>query len=144
MAAGNIVVYMDALERTFKQSYNWASNTFVANLVSHGYTPDYSSDSDFATDVTQVLTTSGYAAKKFQASSMAPSSASHLRFDAADITLSASATMTAKYLVISHDTSGKVVAYADLETGTTSGIDATQIVIQFNASGLFEVNHSGT
>lgn len=145
MAAGNIVVYMEAVEATWLQSINWASNTFIAHLVSHGYTPNYSSHSLWATDVSAYeLTTSGYTQRVLQSNGVTQPSDSHIRFDADDITFSANATMTAKYCVLEHEATGRVVSYVDLETGTTSGVDATQIVVQFNASGLYQINHSGT
>lgn len=144
MAAGNTVVYMDAIKVTALQSINWASNTFIAHLVSHGYTPNYSSHSSWDTDVSVYeLTTSGYASRQLQSTGITQPSDSHIRFDADDITFSASATMTAKYMVLEHDSTGRVVTYVDLETGTTSGVDATQIVVSFNASGLYQFKHSG-
>lgn len=145
MAAGNIVVYMSALDATAKQSINWASNTFIAHLVSHGYTPNYPSHSSWATDVSaHELTTSGYAERKLQSSGVTQTSDSLIRFDADDITFSATATMTAKYMVMEHEATGRVVSYVDLETGATSGVDATQIIVQFAATGIYNIKHSGT
>ena len=109
MAAGNIVVYMDAIKVTAQQSINWASNTFVAHLVSHGYTPNYSSHSSFDTDVSAYeLTTSGYSSRQLVSTGISQPSDSHIRFDADDITFSASSTMTAKYMVLEHQTTGRV------------------------------------
>lgn len=145
MAAGNVVVYMEALKATALQSINWASNTFIAHLVSHGYAPNYSSDSDWATDVSAYeLTTSGYTQRTIVSNGISQPSNSHVRFDAADITFSASSTMTAKYCVLEHQTTGRVVNYVDLESATTSGVDATQIVVQWNASGIYQFNNPGT
>ena len=145
MAAGNVVVYLTGIDQTLRQSHNWASNTFVVALVSHGYTPNYSSHSDWTTDVSAYeLTTSGYGSRVLQSQAVTQPSNSHIRCDAADITFSASATMTAKYAVVRDQTTAQLLCYVDLETGTTSGVDATQIVVQWNASGLYQINHSGT
>lgn len=145
MAAGNVVVYLTGVNQTLAQSINWASNTFVCHLVSHGYSPNFSSDSDWTTDVSAYeLTTSGYASRILQSQAVSQPSDSHIRFDADDITFSASSTMTAKYCVIEHQTTNQLLCYVDLESSTTSGVDATQIVVQWNASGLFQVNHSGS
>lgn len=145
MAAGNVVVYLTGIDQTLRQSHNWASNTFVCHLVSHGYTPNFSSHSDWTTDVSAYeLTTSGYTSRILQSQAVSQPSDSHIRFDAADITFSASSTMTAKYCVLEDQNTNQLLAYVDLETGTTSGVDATQIVVQWNASGLFQINHSGS
>ena len=144
MAAGNVVVYLTGVNQTLAQSINWASNTFVCHLASHGYSPNFSSDSDFTTDVSAYeLTTSGYSSRILQSQAVSQPSDSHIRFDAADITFSASSTMTAKYCVVEHQTTRQLLCYVDLESSTTSGVDATQIVVQWNASGLFQINHSG-
>lgn len=144
MAAGNVVVYMEALKATALQSINWASNTFVAHLVSHGYAPNYSSDSAWDDVSVYQLTTSGYTSRTIVSNGISQPSDSHVRFDADDITFSASSTMTAKYCVLEHQTTGRVVNYVDLETATTSGVDATQIVVQWNASGIYQFTNSGT
>ena len=146
MAAGNVVVYLTGIDQTMRQSINWASNTFMVALCSHGYTPNYSSHSDWDTDVSiYELTTSGYAERQLQNQSVDPTASnSHIGFDADDITFSSTATMTAKYAVVYHQTTEQLLCYVDLETGTTSGVDATQIVVQWNANGLFRINHSGT
>ena len=145
MAAGNVVVYLTGIDATLRQSHNWASNTFICHLVSHAYVPNFSSHSDWTTDgLPHELTTAGYGSRQLAGQVVSQPSDSHIRFDADDITFSASSTMTAKYCVIEDDTTGQLLCYVDLETGTTSGVDATQIVVQWNASGLYQMNHSGT
>lgn len=144
MAAGNVVVYMEAVIATQLGSFNFASNTFIASLVSAGYTPNYASHSLYSTDITQFLTTSGYAEKAITGVALNRLSASQVRFDADDTTFSASATMTAKYCVIRHQTTGRPVCYVDLETGSSTGIDATQIIVQWSSNGIFNHRHSGT
>ena len=143
MAAGNVVVYQPAFLATMLASINWASNTFICELVSHGYTPNAASHSDWSDNVAAyVLTTAGYAAKTLANQTVTQSSNSHIRFDADDVTFSASSTMTAKYAVLRHQTTDRVVAYLDLETGATSGVDATQIVVSWSANGLFRQNNT--
>ena len=136
---------MEAQIATYLQSINWASNTFVASLVSAGYTPNYSSHSLYSSDVVAyILTTSGYAEKTLTGVLLNRYSASQARFDADDTTFSASSTMTAKYAVVRHATTGRPVCYLDLETSASTGIDATQIIVQWNATGIYNVKHSGT
>lgn len=145
MAAGNVICYMEAQIATYLQSINWASNTFVASLVSAGYTPNYTSHSLYSSDVVAyILTTSGYAEKTLGSVVLNRYSHSQARFDSDDTTFSASSTMTAKYCVVRHATTGRPVCYVDLETTASTGIDATQIIVQWNAAGLFNVKHSGT
>lgn len=137
MAAGNTVAYMEAQLATQLQSINWASNTFVAHLVSAGYTPNQLSHSLWDTDVSAYeLTTSGYAAKQIANQAMERLSSSQVRFDGDDVTFSATATMLAKYVVVVHEATDRPVLYMDLDTGATSGVEATQIVVQWNSSGL--------
>jgi hypothetical protein len=141
MAAGSVVVYMNAVKFLSQQSYNWASNTMLVHLVSHGYVPSPQSHSAYDTDVSAYeLTTTGYAARILQNQVVSQSSNSHIRFDADDITLSATATMTAKWAVLEMQATKDVLCYVSLENSTTSGIDATQIIVQWGASGVFEIN----
>jgi len=136
---------MEAQIATFLQSINWASNTFIASLVSAGYTPNYASHSDYGDNaVAYVLTTAGYADRTLTGVVLNRYSASQARFDSDDTTFSASSTMTAKYAVLRHQTTDRLVAYVDLETTATTGIDATQIIVQWNAAGIYNVKHSGT
>lgn len=144
MAAGNVVAYMEAQLATYLQSINWASNTFDVHLLSAAYTPNYHSHSLFSTDASaHSLTTSGYAKRSLASVVMNRLSNSQVRFDADDITFSATATMMAKYAVLVHQTTGRPVGYVDLDTGAPSGIEATQIVIQWNSNGIVNVKHSG-
>ena len=136
---------MEAQIATYLQSINWASNTFIASLVSAGYTPNYTSHSLYSSDVVAyILTTAGYAEKTLTGVVLNRYSHSQARFDADDVTFSASSTMTAKYAVLRHQTTGRPVCYVDLETTASTGIDATQIIVQFNAAGIYNVRHSGT
>lgn len=135
---------MEALLATHLQSINWASHTMIAHLLSAGYTPNYHSHSLFSTDASgHSLTTSGYAPKQLSTRTMARLDNSRVRFDADDTTFSAAATMTAKYAVVVHEPTGRPVAYVDLESSASTGIEATQIVIQWNSEGLIRVRHSG-
>ena len=125
MAAGSIVVYMpwleDALNGTLPASWT-ASETYVAHLVSAGYTPSAKSHSAFNTDISaNVVTESGYTAKILTTLVVSRPDPSHIRFDAADVTFSAAALMDAKYVVVERQTSRRPAFYFDLETTATSG-----------------------
>ena len=143
MAAGNVVVYQTGVRQILTQNHDLDSATLTCALVSHGYSPNYASDSAWA-QITQELQTSGYTEKNLANAALTQVSDSFFMLDADNITFSASATMTAKYAVVRFNNGDQLLCYVDLDSGTTSGVDATQIVVQWNASGLFRVQNSGT
>lgn len=135
MAAGAFVMYQHALEDLAKRLLDLASNTFVVSLVSHAYTPSAASHSAYDADiVAHVVTTPGYADKTLAGLTVTRSTNSHVAQDANDITLSAADTMKAKYAIIR--VGNRPVYYCDLETGNATGVEVTQLVIQFNALGI--------
>lgn len=140
MAAGAFVMYQHALEDLAKRLLDLASNTFVVALVSHGYTPSAKSHSNWTADVmTHIVTAAGYAEVTLASLAVTRQDDSYVAQDAADITLSASVTMKAKYAVIRVGT--RPVYYCDLESGNTTGVEATQIVLQFNALGIGRIRN---
>lgn len=140
MAAGAFVMYQHALEDLAKRLLDLASNTFVVTLVSHGYTPNAKSHSNWTADIAPfIVTTSGYADRTLASLTVARQDDSYVAQDAADCTLSATVTMKAKYAVIS--VASRPVYYCDLETGNTTGVEATQIILQFNALGIGRIRN---
>ena len=126
-----------------KGSLDLASMTLVVSLVSHGYTPNAKSHSVYSADAsTHVVTSSGYADRTLASSTVARTSGSYVTWDAADITLSATATIKAKWaLVYKGSGDQRLVAYFDTETTQTTGVEVTQLVIQWNALGIAQINN---
>jgi hypothetical protein len=130
-----------------KGSLDLASMTLVVSLVSHGYTPNAKSHSVYSADAsTYVVTSSGYADRTLASSTVAKTSGSYVTWDAADITLSATATIKAKWAVVyrqsnAGSTNQRLVAYFDTETTQTTGVEVTQLVIQWNALGIAQINN---
>jgi hypothetical protein len=126
-----------------KGSLDLASMTLVVSLVSHGYTPNAKSHSVYSADAsTHVVTSSGYADRTLASSTVAKTSGSYVTWDAADITLSATATIKAKWaLVYKGSGDQRLVAYFDTETTQTTGVEVTQLVIQWNALGIAQINN---
>lgn len=140
MAAGAFVMYQHALEDLAKRLLDLASATFAVSLVSHAYTPSAKSHSDYSVEISaNVVTTSGYAERTLTGLTVTRSTDSHVAQDAADITLSATTTMKAKWAIIR--VGNRPVYYCDLETGTTTGVEVTQLIIQFNALGIGRISN---
>jgi hypothetical protein len=143
MAAGSVVFYQHAIEDFLKGNLDLASMTLVCSLVSQGYTPNAKSHSVYSADVSaNVITSSGYADRTLAGLTVAKTSGSYVTWDGNDITLSAAATMKAKYLVVYRQTGGqRLVCYFDTETTQTTGVEVTQLVVQWNALGIMQVNN---
>lgn len=144
MAAGNIVVYQQALEDINNGLIDLDSATMLVALVSHGYTPSPQSHSTFDTEISPyMVVAAGYAVGTLAGKSVARTTASHVAFDGTDLTISASVVMKAKYAVAYLDSNKRPVFYYDLETGSTTGVEATQIVMQWNANGIWRYSNPG-
>lgn len=143
MAAGSVIFYQHAIEDLLNGRLDLASMTLVVSLVSQGYTPNAKSHSVYSADVSaNVITSSGYADRTLASKTVALTSGSYATWDAADITLSAAATMKAKYAVIYRGAGNqRLVCYFDTETTQTTGVEVTQLVIQWNALGLQQFNN---
>ena len=143
MAAGSFVFYQHAIHDMMRGLLDLQSMTLACSLISQGYTPNAKSHSVYSADVSaNVITSSGYADRTLASTTVAMTSGSYVTWDAADITLSAAATMRAKYLVVYRVTGGqRLVGYFDLETTQTTGVEVTQLVTQWNALGIAQVNN---
>ncbi len=145
MAAGQFVFYQHAVEDMMRGRLDLQSMTLVVSLVSQGYTPNLKSHSVYSADVSaNVITTSGYADRTLAGTTIALTSGSYTTWDGNDITLSATSTMRAKYAVVRTQAAPqRVVGYFDLETTQTTGVEVTQLVIQWNALGIAQINNPG-
>lgn len=143
MAAGAVVFYQHAIEDIMKGNLDLASMTIVLSLLSQGYTPNAKSHSVYSADASaNVITSSGYADRTLANKTVTKTSGSYVTWDADDITLSAAATMRAKWLVGYRQTGGqRLVFYMDTETTQTTGVEVTQLVVQWNALGLMQINN---
>lgn len=143
MAAGTFVFYQHAVEDMMRGLLDLQSMTLAISLISQGYTPNAKSHSVYSADVSaNVITSSGYADRTLASTTVARTSGSYVTWDAADITLSAAATMRAKWGVVYRVTGGqRLVGYYDLETTQTTGVEVTQLVTQWNALGIAQVNN---
>lgn len=144
MAAGSWVFYQHAVVDMMRGNLDLQSMTIAVSLISQGYTPNVKSHSAYSADVSaNVITSSGYADRTLASTTVAQTSGSYVTWDAADITLSAAATMKAKYLVAYRVTGGqRLIGYCDLETTQTTGVEVTQLVMQWNALGIGQINNS--
>ncbi len=143
MSAGAVVFYNHALKDMMAGALDLASMTLVVSLVSEGYVPNAKSHSVYSADVsTRVVTAAGYADRTLAGQTVAMTSGSYVTWDGTDLTLSATGTIKAKYAVIFRQTGGqRLVAYFDLETTNTTGVEVTQLVIQWNALGIGQINN---
>ena len=120
-----------------------SSVTFMMVMVTSGYTPalasDLSSTGNSTYSVSAVdgsLSATPHALTNTEWSAVGSNT---YRFDADDATFTYSAVTANKYGVIYRKSDGKLVAYCDLETGAGSGIEATKVIIQFSANGIFSI-----
>lgn len=143
MAAGSVVFYQHAIHDLMRRSLDLQSMTLVLSLLSQGYTPNAKSHSVYSADASaNVVTSSGYADRTLASTTVAMTSGSYVTFDAADITLSAAATMKAKWLVCyTQAAPQRLVFYFDTETTQTTGVEVTQLVVQWNALGIAQINN---
>lgn len=145
MAAGSVVFYMEGLKAIFNGDLDLDSASLVVSLVSEGYTPNAKSHSAFSTNVaSSIVTAAGYADKTLASVSIAITSGSYVTWDADDATISATETMKAKWAVITANKGSaaeKLVAYFDTETTQTTGVEVTQLVVQWNALGIAQLNN---
>ncbi len=144
MAAGQLVFYNHAVNDMARGLLDLQSMTLVVALVSQNYVPNLKSHSVYSADASaNVVTSSGYADRTLAGSSIATTSGSYITWDGNDLTLSAAAVIKAKYAVIYKQVGQRLVAYFDLETTQTTGVEVTQLVIQWNALGIAQINNPG-
>lgn len=143
MAAGTFVFYQHAVHDMMRGLLDLQSQTFVVDLVSQAYTPNAKSHSVFSADVSaHLVTSSGYAGRTLGNTTVAITSGSYVTWDADDLTISAAATMKAKYAIVSRAGGDRrLVGYFDLETTQVTGVEVTQLVTQWNAVGITQVNN---
>jgi len=144
MAAGSFIFYMSAIERIFAQNLDLRSKTLMVTLTSAGaYTPNAKSHSAYSTNVEpHISTAASFAPKKITSSSVFIASGSYVTWDMEDATISAGATIKSKYAVVYCEADPQwLVGYFDTETTQTTGVEVTQLVVQWNTLGVAQINN---
>ncbi len=143
MAAGSVVFYQHAINDMMTGKLDLVSMTLVVSLVSAGYVPNAQSHSVYSISTSPyIVTPAGYADRTLASSTVTNTSGSYVTWDAADITLSATGTIKAKWAVVyAKAAPQRLVSYCDLETTSTTGVEVTQLVIQWNALGVAQINN---
>lgn len=142
MAAGSFVFYQHAVLDSLRGALDLQSQTLVVALLSQGYVPNAKSHSLYSADASaNVVVASGYADRTLAGTTVAMTSGSYVTWDANDITLSAAATIRAKWAVVYKQSNQRLVGYFDLETTQTTGVEVTQLVVQWNALGIAQINN---
>lgn len=143
MAAGQVVFYQHALLDLARRNLDLASMTLVLSILSQNYTPNAKSHSVYSADASaNVVTSSGYADRTLAGLTVAMTSGSYVTWDGNDITLSAAATIKGKWVVCyTQAAPQRLVFYFDTETTQTTGVEVTQLVIQWNALGIVQFNN---
>jgi len=121
-------------------SFDWATDTIKAFLVSASYT--FNADHDFVDDAdTNELSGTGYVRKTLASKTLTvDDTADEVRWDAADITWTGADFGTVNAMVIYKevvdDTDSELIAYVELSSpAVTNGGDFT---FQFGADGCFK------
>jgi hypothetical protein len=143
MAAGAVVFYQQAINDLMQRKLDLVSMTLVVSLVSEGYVPNAKSHSVYSADAsTKVVTAAGYLDRTLAGMTVTNTSGSYVTWDGNDITLSATGTIKAKWAVIyTQAAPQRLVCYCDLETSQVTGVEVTQLVIQWNALGIAQINN---
>ena len=143
MAAGSFIVYDVWKNEIGKGGGGMSSVTFYGVICSSGYTPSAANDlsgtgavSFALSAVAGQLSATPHALTSQEWSNVGSNT---YRFDTADATFTYSVATANKYFVVSRKSDGKLVCYCDLETGAGSGVDATKLIVQMPAGGLFSL-----
>jgi hypothetical protein len=118
------------------------ADTFKCALLLDTYTPDLTDDTWADLSAHEHAGANGYTAGGVGLTSVVYTNTAGVdMWDAADISWTASGgPITAKYAVIYHVASGKLIRYCDLDdTGSRTATDGNTFVIQLSASGIFDI-----
>lgn len=146
MPAGTVTLYGAAKEAIAKALIDLDSDTFVVALVGSGYSPAVNTNSTWADVSANQITGTGYTAGGVALTGVTVTrSGGTVTFDANDVSWT-SATLTAKYAVIAKRASASLastdllLAYVELETGSTVSTTNGTLAINWNASGIFTLS----
>lgn len=128
MALGDIVFYDHGLEFLSDGTIDFDDDTLVAMLVSAGYSPSQVSDSAWSDIATHETSAPGYASAVLTTSVSRNIQTSQTKLKHSDATYSSNGVMDAKYIVYATE-GGSLLAYQDLDTSVTAGIQATAVTV---------------
>jgi len=151
LAAGKFMLYTTALKYILAQKINLEGGTIVAYPLHYGYTPSTASHSALAQITAYRCTASGTVVNAITLSSksITGSGAVASKFDAADLAgfSSDGDTFHCKYVALvaqSASSGGGVdnllVGFFDTDTGTTTGVEGTQVNVTWASGGIFKAN----
>jgi hypothetical protein len=147
MAAGNFIVYSNALLKSLDGTIDLDTDNFRMVLVTDSYTPNQNTHDTWSdVSASEVANGSGYATHGKALTTSLALASNVVTLDADDQTWTSS-TITAKYAVIVRDDDGNgalagtdlVVAYAALDTASSVSSTNADFVVTINASGVFTV-----
>ncbi len=117
------------------------TDAFTAHLVDETWVPAQQTDDLWVTIAAKESASGDYAAQALAGLAIAQS-AGDVAWDFTDIDFGNAVTISAKYMVIKHNLSDKIIGFVDLNTTTTSATaDSTSgnFDIGINAAGAFKV-----
>lgn len=146
MAAGTVTLYGAAKENIAKALIDLDTDSFVVALLGSGYTPSVNSDDTWSDISANEISGTGYTAGGSALAGVTVTrSGGTVTFDANDVSWTSS-TLTAKYAVIAKKAGGSLagtdllLAYVELETGSTVSTTNGTLAITWNASGIFTLS----
>jgi hypothetical protein len=143
MAAGSFNVY-DVWKAQMGADSDMDSVTFMGVIVSAGYTPslanDLSSTGMTTYSISSQAGTTSATSKALTNTEWSAVGSNTYKFDADDITYTYSVATHSKYFVVFRKSDNKLVGYTDLDTGASTGVEATKLIIQMPANGLFRLS----
>jgi len=146
MAAGTVTLYGAAKENIAKALIDLDTDSFVVALLGSGYTPSVNSDDTWSDISANEISGTGYTAGGAALAGVTVTrSGGTVTFDANDVSWTSS-TITAKYAVIAKKAGASLagtdllLAYVELETGSTVSTTNGTLAITWNASGIFTLS----
>ncbi len=142
MAAGSFTLFNVWKQELGQNGGQISSVTFYANLCSASHAVSINDLS--STCITDVVTQSGYAQVTLANVEWSSSVTGTYRMDCDDFAFTTSAVMTPKYCVVTRKVDGKGVAFCNLNTASSSGVDCTQATITVPTSGIYKLSGAGS
>lgn len=145
MAASRFWLYNSAVEYLNNGTANVvdAGGNLRAMFLASTYTPSTASHSVIGQLSGDEITNTAYARVSLAGVTWQGAGTGVLTLDANDFDVSTTAAMQVKYIAI-YDSSATVggsevvLCFCDTETTSTTGVESTQITVQFNANGIFQ------
>ncbi|MAU40987.1 MAG: hypothetical protein CMF31_05125 [Kordiimonas sp.] len=141
MAIGNFHWITKGLLATLDGTIDLNTDAFTAHLVDETWTPAQNTDDLWSSISAKECADGDYSALALSGLTLTQSGGV-IYWDFADLDFGNTVTISAKYLIIKHNTSGKIVGFVDLNTASTSALassTAANFDIGINASGAFSV-----